>query len=327
MQRVLLVLLVGISLLDTQSVGTAFTSGLWTAIQAKIVTLPESGIVQTLAASGWGEIFTRTQDPFLWLAGLFAKATGVTPPASLLLVGNLFFVFFLWELHTLLSRYVVPEVATQATLLAALWPTSYELSLGSAFVLTCWLVLRVVRHCIDGQWLLCGIFHGVLVLMDTFAFALVPLNLYVFWFFARHLEKTAMLRNALFLFGPVVGAMWWRYGGIAPVPSMIGGSALSHLAGSFTHGGYLGQTIAIAFLATGAVFGAIANDMLMHKLIPIVVVLGVLAFSPYTNIASRGLLAALALQGIALRFPYGALKVTRFVFIVLAALDVWAVFN
>ena len=76
------------------------------------------------------KVFQATSNPFLWICRWVAGMTPLSPIQSLLLVSNVFLLLFLWEMYALFNRMVTPEVASAATILVVLWPTTYELSSG-----------------------------------------------------------------------------------------------------------------------------------------------------------------------------------------------------
>ncbi len=89
----------------------------------------------------------------------------------------------------------------------------------------------------------------------------------------------------------------------------------------------LGQTITILFFAVGAVLAFLSNPMLMHKLIPAALVVLLLAFSSYSAVASRALLASPALMGIASHSSRPVLKLVHLVLLGLGAYEIFALFS
>lgn len=310
-------------------------SALWDVFVAKASNVPEvTALKSVLSVSPWVMLRTTT-DPFIWLAKLFANITGLSPFLSLVILSNLFFLFFLSELMALLSRMVTTDVAAAAAVLMILWPTSYELSLGAGLAMSCYLITACLKYALDNHWLYVGFLLGALALVEPVAMGLVPLMLYLFWYFQRHFQTSQVIKKAIFFLVPVLIAIFWRWDMYRSLGSVISHSALLNLfttavrgsTFSWTFGNsVIGQTVTILFLAAGAVASAVGNVNFIHKLIPIVMVVLLLLFSPYGTIASRAPLAAVCLEGVA-GISRPMTRLFQVTLIVLGVLEVCAVFR
>src|SRR5262249_25088248 len=152
-------------------------------------------------------------------------------------------------------------IAVSGAILMVLWPTSYELSLGSTLSLSCFLVALALRHALDNQWFVAGLALGLLALFEPIAVGLMPLVLYVVWYFQRHFPIGDVLKRAAFFLVPFGLAVAFRWTVYRNLEALVDNSAASHLFGIFRgHGvGWLfshelaGQTISVLFFAIGAV--------------------------------------------------------------------------
>jgi len=310
-------------------------AGLWKAIVDRIAVIPESASVGLVAGASFSGALHLSQSPFLLAAGWLVKLTALTPPVALLILSNVFLILFLIELSGLLNRFVMPDVADQALVLAVLWPTGYELSLGSSFVVVCWLATVAVRHALDNQWLFSGLALGFCALEDLSPFGLIPGLACAFWFFQRHFEKTEVGKRLLFFLVPIGLVAYLKYSGTAPIRAAWAGSAFSELMRSgslgswkwtFSHS-FVGQTVAALAMGTGAVALGIGSPSWMHRALVASVVVAWIGFSPYTALASRALFAGVALGGIALRWPWMGVRLMKTVSVGISTYEVLLLFS
>jgi len=309
---------------------------LFSAIARKVADLPEYGALSGITSVSPTQIFSATRDPYLWINWLAVKFIHVSPVISLLFFSSFFFCLFLWELHTLLNRMVTPDVSDAAVILAVLWPTSYEMSLGSGYALCCLFAIMTIRHALDNHWLFAGLALAGLALLDVSAVAAIPLLVYIFWYFQRHFQFLQILKRTAYFLVPVSAVMLWRYNAFSHASREIDGSALMNLLAiikgsqplaSILTPANLGQTAAILFLSIGAALAALGNAMLVHKLIPVNLLVMLLAFAPYGSIASRALFAGAALQGIATHSSRSILGFLQILFLCLGIYEVFTVFS
>ena len=95
-------------------------------VLAKVASLPEAQRVEATVPQGFVDAAQQLRDPYLILHWAFAKVTGLPVAVSLLLFANLVFLFLLWELHALVGRRVMPEIADAAVLLAQATSSALE---------------------------------------------------------------------------------------------------------------------------------------------------------------------------------------------------------
>ncbi|MFM8315815.1 MAG: hypothetical protein ACKOA8_16160, partial [Deltaproteobacteria bacterium] len=150
------------------------------------------------------QVFQLTQDPFLWVGRLLLFLLEDQAVWCVVILSNLFLLLFLWELNLLASRMALPEVVSSAGILAVLWMTSYELSLGSNLSLTCYLVTLIFRAAIDSQWIFTGAGLALLALTDRMALGFLPVLIYLFWHFNRFDPASEVLKKGVMLFVPVL---------------------------------------------------------------------------------------------------------------------------
>jgi hypothetical protein len=301
----------------------------------KIHETPEAVAMAKLSQLPLSQVFRETKQPFLWICRLLVGGAHLPISVSLILLSNVFLFFFLWELFTLINRMATPETSVTAVILVLLWPTSYELSLGSALSLTCCLATLVVRHALDNEWFIGGIGLGILALVDPLAAGLLPLLLFLFWYFQRHLPAKEMVQKFLFFIVPVGLAIAWRHTTYAHLNDWVEGSALLAVFRSRGHAtldwsfssGLAGQTVAALFFITGAVAAAVSNASLIHRIIPVYLLILMMLFSPYAAIASRASVAGVCLQGIATISAKPALRVIQILLLTLSIFEVTAIFG
>jgi hypothetical protein len=259
----------------------------------------------------------------------------LSPVNSLLFLSNIFLFLFLWELNALFNRMVTPDVATSATILIVLWPTCYELSLGSTMAMSCFLVALAVRHALDNQWFIGGLGLGGLALVEPMAIGLLPLILYVFWYFQRHFPMLDVAKRAAFFLVPVGLAVAWRLPAYRNLGAVIHGSALMQVLGVFHGAGITwifshdlaGQTISLVFFAIGAVAALFSNITFVNRIIPAVLLLLVTLFSPYATLASRVPLAGACMEGIASASSRQAGRIVAVLMLGLGIYEIYAVFR
>ena len=252
-------------------------------------------------------MFTRTPNPFLWVSVGVTRLTGFSFPLTIVLISNLFFLLFLREIVELISRMETTAVAHSAATFCVLWPTSYEMSMGSSFSMACYLAVVSIRTSMDSKWLLSGLSLGLLWLMSPVAISLLVLITFIFWYFQRHFPRKAMAQAAAMFFVPVLIAVVWKAYRFSEISSILGGSALFNLFENFGGGEFawtfshslLGQTFTIILLLVGAIWAAANHSTLLHRVIPPAVAGALLLSFPYDSIVSRAPMAGVCFEGFA----------------------------
>lgn len=281
------------------------------------------------------QVLTLTQDPFLWLARLISFFIEARPLWVVLSLSNLFLLLFLRELYLLASRMALPEVASGAGILAVLWMTSYELSLGSNLSLGCFLVTFVLRTSIDNHWLLAGLGFALLAFMDRLALGMMPFIVYLFWYFNRFDPASDVLKKGLTLSVPVILAIVLRWKYYQDVWLFVQGSALVQLISTIKSGELmswpfsqqnLGQTISVLVFLAGAIAAAVVNSSLILRCLPLLIFLVVLAFSSYGQLASRLLLASICFEGITAVVSGLFIRLIQLALIILSCYEVVSLF-
>ena len=149
-------------------------------------------------------------------------------------------LLFLWELNLLASRMALPEVASSAGILAVLWMTSYELSLGSNLSLTCYLVTLIFRAAIDSQWIFTGAGLALLALTDRMALGFLPVLIYLFWHFNRFDPASEVLKKGVMLFVPVLLVVVIRWKVYQDIWLVVQSSALMNVISAIQSGSLTG---------------------------------------------------------------------------------------
>ena len=295
---------------------------------------PEATEVEGLARQSALSVVSQTRNPFHWLCVWGSQLSGFSPALVLLVLSNVFLLFLLWEAYALFSRMVTTDVATLAAIFVLLWPTSYELSLGSSLTMVGFLFLLSLRQALEQVWWLAGVAGAGVALVDPIALGALPAYLYLFWSVQRFLTAKEWGRNLAFFLVPIaLGAMlsgdsWGR---------VIGGwnqSALFDLFRWGTQDGsgffskvYAGQTLALIFLFLGAVGALFSNVNPLHRFLPMFVVLALVASTPYAMLASRVPLAGICMEGIASSSSGISSRIVSAMMIGLGAYEVYALFG
>lgn len=282
-----------------------------------------------------GAMLKHTPDPVPLLVQWTSNFFRMQPLHALLIVSNIIFMLFLWELFQLLNRFVTPDVAASGTLLAVLLPTSYELSLGSSFVTVCYLTMLIIRHALDNQWLIAGLGAAVLSAFDPIVVGLLPLVLSIFWYFQRHFFAAQIIKRACFFFLPLFCMILWRFDLYRDIPLLVQQSAivhvyhaaLQHQAGISLLNASLGQTLTIILLLVGGIIAFVVNFAFVHKIIPLYFLFALLAFSPYGEVASRASLAVACLQGISSVATRPILRLLVLLMLIFGVIEVVAAFR
>ncbi len=294
---------------------------------------PEAQQVQMLAHQPIGTVVTQTRNPLHWAAIFLSKVSGADVVACLLVLSNLLLLLFLWELYLLFSRMVTTDIATSGAIFALLWPTSYELSLGSSMTLACFFVVFSLRQAMEQQWWFAGPAAGLLALMDPVGLFLLPAYLYLFWSVQRFMPSSQWSRSlAIFIVPVVVGAF---LSGRSPSDwlTLFDQSALLNLfqmqgapgKALFSHS-MAGQTISLIFFFLGAAGALFSNVNPMHRFFPFFVLFGLVCSTPFASLASRAPLAAVCMEGIASASSGMAARIVGTLMVLLGAYEVYSVF-
>jgi hypothetical protein len=272
----------------------------------KIKENPEFAILDSAIAEPVSKVFERTSNPFVWLARVAYAFLPVQPVTCLLILSNIFCLLFLWEVYALVNRMALPEVASGAAVLSLLWITSYEMSMGSAFSLSCFLVLFSLRHAVDNIWILTGLGLALLGIFEPLMVGLLPLVLYIFVYYQRHFSLSQVAKRALFFLLPVAGTLIWRWEDYRGVLRVIQSSSFPTVWHAISTGNFFelastshfGQSFSLVFFLFGAIAAFATNTTVIHRILPLYSLLVVLAFSSYAQLASRVLFAAACMGGI-----------------------------
>ncbi len=296
--------------------------------------LPEVVRVEQLTSQSLTKFSVLTASPYVWLAKLLVSITGISALGSLLLLSNLFFLLFLTEVYQLATRTAMEDTAVLAASLAVIWPSSYEMSLGASTVWVAFLMLVTLRRAVDGQWLISGITLGLLTLSDSVSLGLLPVLLYLFWYFQRHSPVSQVAQRSLCFIIPLAIAMYLRGLTFPSLRSLYAGSALAQITYLVANGqmGALfsrelgGQLITLICLLVGASVSLASGFGVVYRVIPLYTFLLLILYSPLTGIASRAFYAVSCLPSLASLCSPVLARVLVFFALLVGMYEVWAVF-
>lgn len=269
----------------------------------------EIDLVERLAGVPLNQVFAENRYPFFWVVRGWMELFPMGAIASTLVISNAFFLLFLFEIYILLSRMVLLDTALWGVLLILVFPSSYEMSLGSSLSFSLCMTAIMLRRALDNQWFLAGGAIGLLALGDWIVLGWLPLLAGIFWYYQRHFQLAQVVKRAVFLGVPLavgIGMRWEWYRHAIP---SIGGSALASLLyspGQWVAGLSMGwqmsgagPVISLIVFLIGAVLSLASHTTWLNRLIPIYAMGVVLAFSSVANTSTRLLFAGIALAGIA----------------------------
>lgn len=328
-----LLLMVALLTLSSTSSKMAFGGSLYDRFLRRAAEGPEVATVVHLSKQSLGQVVTESRNPFHWVVVAMAAMTGMSPLVSLILFSNLFLLLFLFELFQLFNRMVTTDISTLAATFVLLWPTSYELSLGSSLPLAGFFLTLSLRQGLEQNWWMAGLAVSVLALMDPIAITLIPVFLYLFWGVQRFLPLAEWGRNAAIFLGMLALGVFLSERTFAATFHLLGNSAMVNLIhwsgpggeGLFSHG-LAGQTISLIFFFLGAVGALFSNVNPMHRFLPMGVLLALVLASPYGALASRAPLAGICMEGIASASSGTASRIACALMILLGAYEVYSVF-
>jgi hypothetical protein len=310
-------------------------STLWGEFQKTVSETPEVSAVERLMALPLAEVIRNPPHPFLFLCRLMAGTLGMSAFYTVLFFSNLFLLLFLSELYGIFCRTSTTESAFAGVAFLILWPTTFELSLGSSLSLSCYLSALAVNQSFEQRWFGVGIAVALLSMSDSIVLALLPFLFFIFWTIQRHFPLTQSTKHALFFILPPVlffffaqtkwAGSWLGYSGT--VPWQLYDAIKTSNTGWIFSNAYLGQTISLLFFLLGGIIGLFAQIDTAYRILPIYWFLAVLFSSSYGTLGSRLILAGISLQPIAQLSAPGLRKVLLLVFLSLGAYEVYFVFR
>ncbi len=306
----------------------------WDRFLDRVADGPEVQLVEGWSKLPATQVIRETRNPFHWICLQLKKITGWSTAACLIAVSNLFVLLFLGQLFALFTRMVTTDVAIVGASFVLLWPTSYELSLGSSLAFTCFLLTFSVRQALEQTWWASGFGVGFLALVDPICLGLVPAFAFVFWSVQRFLPSREWSRNlAYFLVPLLIGVLLSGRSWIAVLSTLDQSAILGLLQGeSAPNQGlfsapYAGQTISAAFFFLGAIAALFSNVNPLHRFLPLLVLIGFLSASPFGALASRAPLAGICMEGVASASSGSVSRIASILMILLGAYEVYALFG
>jgi hypothetical protein len=292
-------------------------------------------VAQSSEATQIMEANTPSKDPFIWIGRLIQSYTGIRAEVLILILSNLFLVLFLWELNLFVNSLALPDVAVNTCILVIVWLTSYELSFGSSLSLSCLLTVLVLRSGNDDRWLISGLCLALLAITKPFAVFLTPFLLLILIGQNRYASSDTLARKLIYLLLPLAGAIYYRWDLYRDITAILGNSALFNLISSVDiqaglswtlTATYLGQTIALLILVTGSLICLFVFSTLIHRLLPMTLLLALLITTPYSDLATAAPLISPVFTGLAEACAPPLLKAIQMLFLVFGAIEVFNLF-
>jgi hypothetical protein len=309
---------------------------LWGGILKKTEETAESESLAKALSQTTLDTVKSDPNPYIWTLRAAHEVLPFSQPILLILFGNLFFLWFLAELFGLLNRLITPDVAEVATIMAAVWVTTYELSLGASYSVPSLCAIAAVKHALDNRWLIVGFFAALLTSFGAIALPILVLLAVIFVYFQRHFFAGQIAKRVLFFLVPV-GLMFWLRAG--DIWSMAGGNVDSALMqfflatrgkfplSTFVSMNYLPQTLAVIFFAVGLVTSVPGNLIWIHRIIPFFFFLGWISYGSFGSLASRAIWVGVCFQGIAsVSSPFVA-KLIQVAMVVIGLYDCFRLFS
>ncbi|MFM8268624.1 MAG: hypothetical protein ACKN9V_00400 [Pseudomonadota bacterium] len=275
------------------------------------------------------------KDPFIWIGHLLHTKLGLRPEVVILALSNLFLILFLLELNLFINSLALPDVAVNTCVLVILWLTSYELSFGSALSLSCLLTVLVLRSANDDRWLIAGLSLAGLAITKPLALFLIPFLLLILVGQNRYASADTLARKLIYIFLPLSGIIYFRWDLYQNLQAIISDSALFNLISSFDiqsglswtlTATYLGQTIALLILLIGSIICLFVFSTLIHRLLPITLLIALLITTPYGDLATSALLIAPVFCGLAEACAPPLLKGIQLIFLLFGSIEVFNLF-
>lgn len=321
------ILVVALSAIHLTSAQSQPVSVLWNTFIDKVA--------QSSEATQIMDETTPSKDPFILLARFIKKTLQVQPSILILVLSNLFLFLFLWELNAFINSLALPDVAVNTCILVILWLTSYELSFGSSLSLSCLLTVLVLRSANDDRWLVGGLCLAALAITKPLALFLIPFLLLILIGQNRYASSDALARKLIYLLLPLAGAVYFRWDLYQNLRAIIGDSALFNLVSSVDfHSGlswtltatYLGQTIALLILLIGSIICLFVFSNLIHRLLPLTLLVALLITTPYGDLATSALLISPVFSGLAEASAPPLLKGIQLLFLLFGSIEVFNLF-
>lgn len=266
-------------------------------------------------------------DDLLSQAALFLSPhLGLSPETALIMLSNTFLFLFLWQIHTFLNQLALPDVAINTCVLIILWVSSYELSLGSPLVLTCFFLATVLRFSNDGFWLLASIFLGLLSCQSFLGLMILPFLFLLLWGQTRYAPKTTLARKSIYLVVAMGAAIFFNWSFWRGLPQAISTSSLFEFNDLLTLN-FPGPSFAFAFFGLGSLLSLIVFSSLSHRLLVLCLFLGLCLTTPLSLLGSAALLIAPVLVGLVELFPPSFLKITQLSLLFLSCIEVFNLFH
>lgn len=300
---------------------------LWESFLNRVAQSPEA--VQV------AETAELKKDPFIWIGHFLYSKLRLRPEVVVLALSNLFLILFLLELNLFINTLALPDVAVNTCILVILWLTSYELSFGSSLSLSCLLIAMVLRSANDDRWLIAGVCLSLLAITKPLALFLLPLLMLILIGQNRYASPDTLARKIIYVLLPLSGVVYFRWDLYQNLKAIVGDSALFNLISSFDiqsgltwtlTATYLGQTIALLILVIGSIICLFVFSTLIHRLLPMTLLLALLLTTPYGDLATAALLISPVFSGLAEACAPPLLKGIQLVFLLFGAIEVFNLF-
>ena len=149
---------------------------------------------------------------------------------------------------------------------------------------------------------------------------LFPALAYLFIYFQRGHPPRRIAQSAVYFLLPAVAALVWRYPEYSKFQSLLAGTVFLGIKWSLP---FLAQSLTVVFFGVGTVLAMVGAAVWIHRLLPAVLFILLVLFSPYAALASRAPMAGICLTG----FVGGWKPITRLIQMTLLSLSLQEVFR
>lgn len=286
---------------------------------------------------GWGALHfsgvNEKQIPVLLTEDLLSQAAifiapylNISPELGIVVISNVLFFLFLWQLYSYANQLALPEVAGNTCVLVILWVASYELSLGSPLIVSCLLLTLVLNFSNNGQWLLAAIFLGLLASQSYLAALILPFLIFSLWGQNRYAPPTVLVRKGIYLALALGSSIFFNRNLWLGLPSAISNSVFWSLNSFFKMESF-GPSFSVIFFGIGAICSLFIFTSYLHRLLVLLLFFGLCLVTPFESIGSQVLLISPVLIGMAEVFPSSILKMTQVVLLILGCIEIFNLFQ
>jgi len=286
-----------------------------------------------LFSVGWGALYFSnasekkipsflTNDLLSQAALFLSSYIDLSPDFVLLILSNFLLLLFLWQLNSFCNQLSLPDTAINTCILAVLWVTSYELSLGSPVVLECLLVTSILNFSNHGFWLITSVLLGLLSTHSFIGIFILPFLMFSLWSQNRYAPSTTLARKAIYLAIALGVAFFLKWDFWTAFPANLSNSLLLNVSSLFKVES-IAPSFSFVFFGLSSLFSLFVFSSLLHRFLVLLLFLGLGFTSSPNSFGSQVLIIAPVLIGLADLFPGSILKMVQLVLLVLGSIEVF----